>query len=514
MFTARISLVLIATLLVSCANEPSSTVAADDPEIRYTGRWNHDDPKAPWVGWQGSTVSIQFVGNSISAEVDYGDEGELLRIIVDGVPEEPARAIPAGRQIVVLADNLDPELEHTVTLMKEEYATSIMTFHGFDLAGGEIAKLPPRPEKRIAFFGDSNMEGFSLYNEKNDGSNGTYFAYPATVARMLGAEMHLQAVGSATQDGPTPNDVVSFVHSEAYEQEDPDYHDGFEPQLIVLNAGANDIGHVDPGNRKEAVKQHYRNAIDTLRGAYGDEPHIILFNSYSWSTEEPVIYTQEVVDEVGGNLSILPFPWCWEQWHGDMVDHSGQAGLLANYIASLDIGFSIKRGLDVMNGYGVGFDVANGSFEAVARDGYGGFGWRYFTDGVERAAVSDAADGDYVIRLEREELVHQCIDATGDFSPQATSNGQHYQLTAAIRSTGDSGKAVLGANYEEQDLYKRENLEEFELTVGPQWQDYSVTLSAPDGTWQTYVILKALEGEIEFDNVRLVNQPLPDALNR
>ena len=514
MFTARVSLVLIATLLVSCAKEHSSTVAADNPEIRYTGRWNHDDPKAPWVGWQGSTVSIQFVGSEILADIDYGEKGELLRIIVDGVPEEPAREVLAGRQTVVLAEYLDPDVEHTVTLMKEEYATSTMTFHGFDLAGGEIAKLPPRPEKRIAFFGDSNMEGFSLYNEKNDGSNGTYFAYPATVSRMLGAEMHLQAVGSATQDGPTPNDVVSFVHSEAYEQEDPDYHDGFEPQLIVLNAGANDIFRVDPENKKEATKQHYRNAIETLRNAYGDEPHIILFNSYSWAAEEPAIYTQEVVDEVGGNLSRLPFPWCWEQWHGDMVDHSGQASVLANYIASLDIGFSIERGLDVMTGYGVGFDVANGSFETVARDGYGGFGWRYFTDGVERASVSDAADGDYVIRLEREELVHQCIDATGDFIPQATSNGQQYQLTAAIRSTGDSGKAVLGANYEEQDLYKRENLEEFEFTVGPQWQDYSVTLSAPDGTWQTYVILKALEGEIEFDNVRLVNQPLPDALNR
>ena len=156
-----------------------------------------------------------------------------------------------------------------------------------------------------------------------------------------------------------------------------------------------------------------------------------------------------------------------------------------------------------MNGYGTGFDVANGSFEGAARDGYGGFGWRYFTDGVERVSVSDAAHGDYVIRLEPDELVHQCVDATGDFVPQATSNVQQYELTAAIRSVGATGTAVLGADYEEQTLYKRENPEEYEIAVSGDWQDYSVTLTAPDGTWQTNVILKSLEGELEFDNVRL-----------
>ena len=329
MFIARSALILLTIILAACGGDSTLVIAADDPNIRYTGRWNHDDPQAPWVGWQGSSVSIQFTGDAISADLDFGEDGERLRIIVDGIPQEPARLIPAGRQTILLADSLDPASEHTVVLMKEEYATSTMTFHGFDIATGKISKLPPRPEKRIAFFGDSNMEGFSLYNEKNDGTNGTYFAYPATVSRMLGAEMYLQAVGSATLDGPTANDVVSFVHSESYDNEDPEYRDGFEPQVIVVNAGANDIYRVDPDNKKEATKQHYRNAIATLRGAYGDEPHIVLFNAYSWDDEEPVMYSQEIVDEIGGNLSVLPFPWCWEQWHGDMVDHSGQAGVLA-----------------------------------------------------------------------------------------------------------------------------------------------------------------------------------------
>ena len=506
MMNTRIVLILATALIVSCSADTTSMIplAADDQNLQYTGRWNFDDPKNPWVGWQGSTVSVRFRGSAISAEIDLGDAGEALRVIVDGVPEEPARMVAGGPQVLTLAANLDPAAEHTVTIMKEAYATSTWTLHAFDVTATEILLPAPRPTLRIAFFGDSNMEGYSLYNEKNDGTNGTYFAYPATVSRMLGAEMYLQAVGSATLDGPTANDVVSFVRSQAYDREAPDYNDGFEPHVIVVNAGANDVYQVGPDNKKAAIKQHYRNAIAALRRAYGDASHIVLYNAYSWDPDEPVMYSQGIVEEIGGNLSVLQFPWCWEQWHGDMVDHSGQAGRLAKYIASLDLGFSIQQELDVVDGYGVGFDVANGSFEGSARDAYGGFGWRYFTDGVERVAVTDAAHGDYVIRLENDELVHQCVDASGDFLPGGTSGSQKYSLTAAIRSVGTEGKAVLGANYEEQGLYKRENIEEHVFAVDSDWQDYTATLTAPDGTWKTYIILEAAEGNIEFDNVRLL----------
>ena len=213
--------------------------------------------------------------------------------------------------------------------------------------------------------------------------------------------------------------------------------------------------------------------------------------------------TQEIVAEIGGNLSKANFAWCWEQWHGDMVDHAGQAGRLANYIASLDLGFSLQRELEVVDGYGDRYGLANGSFEGAARDGYGGFGWRYYTDGVERMAIDDAADGGYVIRLETDELVHQCIDATGGENAEPTSNGQQFQITASIRSTGESGTAVLGADHTSQNLYGRDNLEETAFEVDNRWQDYSAVVTAPDGTWQTYVILKSADGELEFDNIRV-----------
>lgn len=507
--TQRICLIACIVALMACESGRDRLIGVSpvDPKIRYTGRWNFDTPTGPTVGWQGSTVSVHFRGSAITAELDVGDKEERLRVIVDGVPEEPATTVTPGRQRLALADGLDPDAAHTLVLMKETYAGSALTFYGFEIAGSDLLDLPPRPTMRIAFFGDSNMEGYSLYSEKDNGAIGTYYAYPATVARMLGAEMQLQARGSATLDGPTGNDVVSFVYSETYGQQDPDYRDAVDPQLIVVNAGANDIYRVEAADRKTALKANYRSVVNALREVYGDEPHIIFYNAYSWDLDEPANYSHEIVDEVGGSLSTLLFPWCWEQWHGDMVDHAGQARRLAQYIESLQLGFELRQDAEVVSGYGRGFDVANGSFEGGARDGYGGFGWRYFEDGVERVRdAGGAANGEFFIRLEPGELVHQCVDATGDFEPGPTRDAQQYLVTASIRSAGDSGEAIISADFEEQALYRRANPIQRRFSVTGQWRDYAAQFTAPDGTWKVYVGLESAAGSVEFDNIRMTAQ--------
>ena len=90
-----------------------------------------------------------------------------------------------------------------------------------------------------------------------------------------------------------------------------------------------------------------------------------------------------------------------------MVDHAGQARRLADYIVSLELGFSRQQDASVVGGYGEGFDVANGSFEGTARDGYGGFGWRYFEDGVERVMDSAGAADRFPRRSGDEEGIHK-----------------------------------------------------------------------------------------------------------
>jgi len=481
--------------------------AADDPNIRYSGRWDVSNASAPTVGWQGSMVEARFTGTMVLAEIDTGQKAEHFRVVIDGVPRQGMLVVTPGRQRVELARDLSAGQPHSVALMKETYHDGDTVFYGFHTDSDRLLEPGPEPELKIAFFGDSNMEGWSLYSEKDEGGVGTYYSYPAVVSRMLGARMNLQAVGGATLGGPGTNTVHSFIFSRERGQPDPDYRSGFQPDVIVVNAGANDISRYKGDDLKQEVKRRYHQVVADLRQVYGETPHIVLFNAYGWDDNEPANYSYEVVDEIGGNLSVLLFPWHWEQWHGCMVEHAGQARVLAAHIAGLDPRFSIKTEPEVFDGFGHDFDLANGSFEHIARDGFGAFGWRYSEDGVERIHDPDeAADGEYFIRLESDESVHQATDATGDLLPGGTGASQRYRVTAMIRSAGLTATAQIGADFEKQALYHRGGYQSENFTVGPEWAEYSGVFQAPPGTWKTYVTLKSVEGVVEFDRIKMASE--------
>jgi hypothetical protein len=405
-------------------------ISPENPDLRYTGRWNFDDPSLPWVGWQGSSIMVSFEGTAVSIEMS-GTHTDQYRVIIDGIPENDRRYFSPQPTTHVLAQGLDDGV-HTMELVKETFY-GMSYFHGLDVEGTGILPLPERPDLRIEFYGDSNTDGTSIYSEKDQGDMGTYYAFPSMLTRMLGAEMNIQSVGGARLYGTGDNCVGSFIFSQDYYTQDPEYRSGFDPHIIVVNAGANDIWE----SSKSAIKNKYKDVVFDLRLVYGDSVQIILMNGYGWDIRETANYTHEVVDELGDpNLSVCLFPWLWEQWHGSQWDHSGQAHILLDHINTLNPEWGQVNPGDIADGFGRNWDLANGSFEHSAP--FGGFGWRYFEDGVERIYdPAEAADGDYYIRLETGEEVHQPTDATGDFLPGPTQGGETYYITAMIRGNLD-----------------------------------------------------------------------------
>ena len=62
-------------------------------------------------------------------------------------------------------------------LFKETFNGKTL-FYGLEVEGVGLLPLPERPALRIAFFGDSNMDGSSNYSEKNNGDNSCGCEYP------------------------------------------------------------------------------------------------------------------------------------------------------------------------------------------------------------------------------------------------------------------------------------------------------------------------------------------------
>ena len=72
----------------------------------------------------------------------------------------------------------------------------------------------------------------------------------------------------------------------------------FNPDVIVVNAGANDIYSASGGNQKTIIKQRYELVIENLREFYGSSPHIVLMNAYGWDINEPANYSYELLSNL------------------------------------------------------------------------------------------------------------------------------------------------------------------------------------------------------------------------
>ena len=120
------------------------SIAPDDPNIRYVGRWNFEDPLAPWAAWQGASVVLSFEGTDLSVTLDAGVSREWFRVIIDGDSAGSVK-FPVDNVMTTypLATGL-PQGPHTVELVKESYQGTNATLFGFDITGvGEALLAAP-----------------------------------------------------------------------------------------------------------------------------------------------------------------------------------------------------------------------------------------------------------------------------------------------------------------------------------------------------------------------------------
>ena len=435
-----------------------------DPHIIYSGRWDLSNPQQPWAQAQGSSIIANFEGRTLIATFDSVPE-EFVRVVIDddGVGSKKLALQP--RTPMTLAQSLSGG-PHKVEIVKET-DRGRATFLGFELEdGARLLNVLPRRPRRIEFYGDSNLAGFSLESERNqrgDDLVGAYYTYAGIVARMFDAE-HV----NHSKSGATISSLLSAHNRTDWNTPTPLWNYTDSPaDLVVVNIGANDRG------PKQTIKGRYHNLLDALRIAHPAAP-IVVFNAWGWDFNEPANYTSEVVNERDDpNMSVRTFPWIFEQFHGCEYDHGGMAANLARHIS--DVTGWTPKAQDLMNGYGEDGDVANGSFEEVAP--FGGWGWRYFDDpGVSRLRNAGAFDGEHHLRLSDGAATHQNIPA---------SDGDTLTVTAWIRGAKDGDQVDITLDFRDQDAgggssSPRETETETK-TLTTSWRQYTMTATAPIG---------------------------------
>jgi lysophospholipase L1-like esterase len=173
------------------------TVAPNDANLQYTGRVDFSNPAAPVITWPNTAITGNFTGTSLSITLDDEKGRNYFNVFLDGDTSVPLIVEAAqGVKTYEVASGLAPG-EHSFLVTKrtegEEGATVL---RGFELAdGGRMLPTPPRPARRIEFFGDSITSGMgdeAPMNGRDDVSRdkNSFLSYAGLTARALDAELH------------------------------------------------------------------------------------------------------------------------------------------------------------------------------------------------------------------------------------------------------------------------------------------------------------------------------------
>lgn len=139
-----------------------TTYEADDPHIRYVGRFDTTNPKQPKFGSSSAYISANFEGSSVSVSFQDGSSSSnLFEVIIDNYPPVVLTTIVGQTSYQVLPnDDAGAPVTlscgtHKVTFVKRTEATyGEATFLGFTFDGPILPADSP-PAHRIEVIGDS-----------------------------------------------------------------------------------------------------------------------------------------------------------------------------------------------------------------------------------------------------------------------------------------------------------------------------------------------------------------------
>jgi len=210
------------------------------------------------LSWPGTSVTIWFEGDSISAILQDADTANYYNIILDDNVITKIHT-DTVKQIYSLASGLS-EGKHKVELFKRtEWDKGKTFFYGFATPENTvILSPPPAPKRKIEFYGNSITCGYAMEdNSGNDSWFGyfenNYLSYAAITARHFNAQYYCTSksgIGIMVSWFP-------LIESEMYNRLDPTDSTSkwdfttYTPDIVVINLFQNDSWIVNMPNNEQ-----------------------------------------------------------------------------------------------------------------------------------------------------------------------------------------------------------------------------------------------------------------------
>lgn len=338
-------------------------VLPDNEFIKYSGRIDFADVKAPVFVYAGSYVCIRFRGNDIrvviSNDRSYGSN--YIGFILDGTQDKILLEQDREKHEYCLGRGLSEE-DHELLLFKRMDSCHYFTLHGFELEGGRLLHSLRIPDRRIEVFGDSVSCGevseavdyVGKEDPKHDGEySNSWYSYSWITARRLNAELHITAQGGAALMDQTGwfcgPDFVGMESIYDKIQYNPQLgavkHWDFgcwTPHVVVVAIGQNDANPEDymakdyDSEKSANWRKRYRAFVERLMELYPKATFVlattILGHDASWD---------RAIDQVCGEIAsprvhhfLYEQNGCGTPGHIRIPEAEKMAGELSAYIES------------------------------------------------------------------------------------------------------------------------------------------------------------------------------------
>lgn len=219
-------------------------IKANDPNIRYVGRFDDSDPAGPRCAWSNSTAIVRFKGSALQARLSDSGENQW-QIVVDGKPTTLLKTKGKSGTYTLATGLADGE--HSIELVRRTEAfVGPAQILGFQLSSGGTLLPVPTARRRIEIIGDSISCGYG--NEGKDekehfspNTQNAYMTYGAIAARELGAEYVCVAWSGRKM---WPDNTIPAIYDRTLPQDSQSRWDFTKwiPNVVVINLATNDFG--------------------------------------------------------------------------------------------------------------------------------------------------------------------------------------------------------------------------------------------------------------------------------
>ncbi|GGK15516.1 endoglucanase [Yeosuana aromativorans] len=248
-------------LILGCSGEKNLLVQYSNPEIDYWGRIDSTGVDGVNLYWSGTSIKMNFQGQSIKALLKDETGNNYYNVIIDNDSAVLLRP-DTTKTYYQLASRL-PEGNHSVEIFKRtEWDRGTTTFYGFEIQKG--AKLLPKPapkKRQIEFYGNSITAGYAVEDYSGGDSpdstyTNNYLSYSAITARHYDAKYQCickSGIGITISWFPL---IMPDIYDRLNPADSTSTWDFslYKPDIVVINLLQNDSWLVNMPEREEFKK--------------------------------------------------------------------------------------------------------------------------------------------------------------------------------------------------------------------------------------------------------------------